>query len=349
MTAGGMSMTDREILLYNSLKNLHLLERAPKADILRDLMGLQAQFSRNPQVSLRLRAVDYAPDTWDEGLVKVWSHRGTIHVLPEVELGLHLSAKGFPRPFGENWWRLSVEKQEEWAPFLAQQVAQGNDTRDGLKKACAAAGMDEDTLGKVFYGWGGLIQEMAWRGMLVCCTGTDKRYRIPQAVSFVPQADAQRTFLRRYFAVYGPATVQDCAAFFGSKMTQLKPLLDEILPEMLCTVMDGKKYYHAKPLVLNGAIPPCVLIPGFDQLVLGYRDRSRMLDSRHAKKLTNVAGIVFPAILLRGRIRARWKLDGDRVIVTPFEKLLKKDEVAVCREVKNRLGIKTIEYAATEE
>lgn len=347
MAVEGIDMAEREILLYNSLKNLHLLKRAPKAEILRDLMGLQAQFSRNPEISLRLRASDYAPDSWDDGLVKVWSHRGTIHVLPEAELGLHLSAKGFPRPFG-NWWRLSVDEQEEWAPFLAQQVAQGNDTRDGLKKACVAAGMDEDTLGRVFYGWGGLIQEMAWRGMLVCCTGTDKRYRVPQSVQFMPQAGAQRIFLRRYFAVYGPATTQDCAAFFGSKMAQIRPLLDEILPEMQCTVIDGTKYYHAEPLVTDGEIPACVLIPGFDQLVLGYRDRSRMLDKQHAKKLTNVAGIVFPAMLLRGRIRARWKLEGEKVIVTPFEKLLKKDEAAIKRAVKKELGVKEIAYQPVE-
>ena len=342
-------MTEREILLYNSLRNLHLLERTPKAQILRDLMGLQAQFARNPQISLRLRASDYAPETWDDGLVKVWSHRGTIHVLPEAELGLHLSAKGQPLPFRENYWRLSLAEQEMWAPFIANEVRNGNNTRDGLKAACTAAGMSEELRGKVFYGWGGLIQEMAWRGMLVCCTGTDKRYRVPEDVQFIDPNEARRTMLRRYFAAYGPATAQDCAAFFGVKMTVLKPLLEEILPEMQCTSIDGAKYYHARPLITEGEIPACVLIPGFDQLVLGYRDRSRMLDPKHARKLTNVAGIVFPAILLRGRIRARWKLDGEKVIVTPFERLLKKDETAIRRTVKQRLGIADIRYEAIEE
>ena len=342
-------MTDREILLYNSLKNLHLLERAPKAVILRDLMGLQAQFSRNPEISLRLRASDYAPEDWDDSLAKIWSHRGTIHVVSEDEVGLYLSAQGYPRPFEENWWRLSVAAQQQWAPFIAAEIARGNDTRDGLKAACSAAGMENEMLERVFYGWGGLIKEMAWRGMLVCCTGTDKRYRIPKDVRFVPQADARKTLLRRYFAAYGPATTKDCAAFFGCKMTQLRPLLDEVLPEMHCTIIDGTKYYHAGALVTDGEIPPCVLVPGFDQLVLGYRDRSRMIDAQHARKLTNVAGIVFPAILLRGRLRARWKLEGEKILVTPFERLLKKDEAAIRREAKRQLRIKTVEFCPVEE
>ena len=349
MTAEVIDMTDREILLYNSLRNLHLLERAPKQVILQDLLGLQAQFSRNPQISLQLRASDYSDADWDEGLVKVWSHRGTIHVLREDELGLHLSAKGYPMPFRENWTRLSVEDQERWAPFIAREIASGNDTRDGLKEACKSAGMDDDLRGRVFYGWGGLIQEMAWRGQLVCCTGTDKRYRIPANVKFIPKEEAQKILIGRYFMNYGPATEQDCAAFFGMKMAELRPLLKEVLPGMYCTVIGGKRYYHGKPLAEEGDIPPCVLIPGFDQLVLGYRDRSRMLDMRHAKKLTNVAGIVFPAILLRGMIRARWKMDDKKLIVTPFEKLLKKDETAIRREVKRRLGAKEIVYMPIEQ
>lgn len=335
------------ILLYNSLKNLHLLQPAPKQAILRDLMGLQAQFSRNPEISLLLRADDYAADTWDDGCAKIWSHRGTIHVVPEDEVGLHLSARGYPRPF-EDTWRLTAAQQEQWAPFIATQIAAGNDTRDGLKAACIDAGMEDDIREKVFYGWGGLIQEMVWRGQIVCCTGTDKRYRIPQRVEFIPQAEAQKIFIRRYFAAYGPATERDCAAFFGMKMGQIRPLLQEILPEMLCTEIDGVRYYHKNPLE-EGEIPQCVLIPGFDQLILGYKDRSRMLDKRHARKLTNVAGIVFPALLIRGKIRARWKADGDKVIVTPFEKLLKKDEAAIRREVRARLNIKTIVYNPIEE
>lgn len=341
-------MTEREILLYNSLKNLHLLERAPKEVILRDLMGLQAQFSRNPQISLRLRASDYDDATWGNGLAKIWSHRGTIHVIPEEELGLHLSAKGYPMPFRENWTRLSVADQEKWAPFIIDEIRKGNETRDGLKAACTSAGMDDDLRGRVFYGWGGLIQEMAWRGMLVCCTGTDKRYRIPQDVSFMDPDEARRILLSRYFTSYGPATVKDCAAFFGMKMIQLKPLLQGILAELVCSEIAGEKYYHARPLT-EGTIPDCVLIPGFDQLVLGYRDRSRMLDPRHARKLTNVAGIVFPAILLRGMIRARWKLEGNVIIVTPFERLLKKDMTAIRREAKRRLGIEEVIFADIEE
>lgn len=340
-------MNEREILLYNTLKNLHLLERAPKERILHDLLGLQAQFSRNPQISLRLRADDYDDQTWDEGLVKIWSHRGTIHVISQKELGLYLSAAGNNGPYCEGSWGISKRDAEQWALFLREQVLSGNDTRDGLKRACQQAGMDEELSGRVFYGWGGLIKEMCWRGQLCCCTGTDKRYLVPEVPVFIERDEARRILIRRYFASFGPATTQDCSAFFLWRMAEIKPLLEEILPELHATRIGGRTYYHAKPLETGGEIPPCVLIPGFDQFVMGYRDRDRYIDKEHSRKLVNGAGIVFPALLLRGRIRAKWKIEGERILVTPFETLLKKDEAAIRRAVREKFGraIKEIRYA----
>ena len=52
-------MTDLEMLLYNSLKGLHLLDKADTHTVVSDLMGLQAQFANYPKASLRIRASDY--------------------------------------------------------------------------------------------------------------------------------------------------------------------------------------------------------------------------------------------------------------------------------------------------
>ena len=114
----------------------------------------------------------------------------------------------------------------------------------------------------------------------------------------------------------------------------MDPLLNQLLPELVCTVVEGKRYYSLHEPVTDAALPECLLIPGFDQLVLGYKDRERMIDGRFLRQLTNISGIVSPSILIRGRIRARWKLDGQKVIVTSLDKRLKKDEAAIRRKVK---------------
>jgi hypothetical protein len=258
-----------------------------------------------------------------------------MHLVPEDELGLHLSAFDNGGPFIHGYWGISQADADRWAPFIEEEIGQGNHTRDGLKDACARAGMGEDLLHQVFYGWGGLIREMVCRGRIVCGTGTQKEYFIPKPVVWMDRDQARRVFLRRYFEHYGPATVSDCRYFFGNwKKADMDPLLQELLPELVCTVIDGKRYYSLQEPIVDGALPACVLVPGFDQLVLGYRDRDRMIDRRFLKELTNISGIVSPSILIRGRIRARWKLDGQKVIVTSFDKRLKKDEAAIRRKVK---------------
>ena len=336
-------MNDRALLLYNALKNVHSLARAPKAEVARDLCGLQAQFSRNPRISLRLRASDYSDADWDGGLVKIWSHRSTIHMVRREELGLFLSAAGQNGPFRDGWWGMTAGEQARWAPFIQEQIALGNDARDGLKQACMQAGMSAERVQKAFYGWGGLIKEMTWRGMLVCGTGTDKRYALPGEIEWMDRDDARRMLVRRYFETFGPATRQDCRAFFGYPAKELDPLLKEILPELIETPLNGVRYYHARPLE-EGEIPPCVLLPGFDQLVMAYRDRDRLADAAHRQKIVNAAGIVFPVAILQGRARARWKLEKDRLLVTPFERLLKKDEAALKRAARRELNVRQVVF-----
>ena len=71
-------MTDREMLLYSSLKGLHLLEKTDTRTAVSDLIGLQAQFANYPKASLKIRASDYRENDPFKGLVKIWSHRGTM-------------------------------------------------------------------------------------------------------------------------------------------------------------------------------------------------------------------------------------------------------------------------------
>ena len=68
------------------------------------------------------------------------------------------------------------------------------------------------------------------------------------------------------------------------------------------------------------------------------------MSPENIRNVTNLAGIVFPTIIVRGKIRARWKSDGDRIQVTPFERLYKKDERAIIRAFKREFGAKMVAF-----
>ena len=337
-------LTDEsEILLFNSLKGLHLLERTDKMTVLDDLIGIQSQFYSYAQNSLIIRADDYVGDGRNDGIVKIWSHRGTMHLVSERKLALHLAAAGYPREFVDGAWNIAKKDADKWAPFIVSEIEKGNTLREGLKEACIAKGMPDGVLDRVFYGWGGLIYEMTYRGMIAGVPGNQKEYLVPHITKSWPtMEEAREEMIRTYFKQYGPATVADCKYFFGRwKASDINHIIERVLRDMYETVIGGKKYYSAKKPELNGEIPECVLVPGFDQLVMGYKDRSRMIDSEHLKKLTNVAGIVFPSVIVRNKMRARWKYDNNVITVTPFEKLLKKDEAPIRRKAKEVFGKQT--------
>lgn len=313
-------MDRKELLLY-TLQNQYLLEKGNKRDILSGLCGLQAQFANNPRYSLRIRARDFSEESWSEGLVKIWTHRNTIHVIPADELGLFLSAKGQNLDWSESWWDIPVKVKPYWSSFIRDKIASGIDEREALKAECRLAGMDEGLLKHVFHGWGGLIKEMSDRGLIAYRPGTEKRFLLPEEPAWMDRDEARFIFLQRYFERFGPATEADCAAFTGYRITEVRELLRRGKLPLKSINCDGILYFYLGDLHASRSLPACIYLSGFDQLIMGYKDRSRFMDSSDKALVVNQAGIAYPVILLNGRLRARWKKEPGRLLITPFSPL----------------------------
>jgi hypothetical protein len=68
------------------------------------------------------------------------------------------------------------------------------------------------------------------------------------------------------------------------------------------------------------------LLPGFEEYLLGYKDRSAVLDHRYATQVVPGSnGIFKPVVVENGRITGTWKRvikkDSVAVAVSPFEPL----------------------------
>lgn len=76
----------------------------------------------------------------------------------------------------------------------------------------------------------------------------------------------------------------------------------------------------------TGGVPTGHLLPGFDEYLLGYADRSAQLDPVHADRVVPGGnGIFLPMAVLRGRVVGAWtrteRSRDVRVTLTPFEPL----------------------------
>lgn len=69
-------------------------------------------------------------------------------------------------------------------------------------------------------------------------------------------------------------------------------------------------------------------LPAFDNAVLGYHDRSRIIDDAH--RGLSVTGARF--VLVDGRVAATWTVEADTVVVTPLRRFSPAERTAVAEE-----------------
>jgi uncharacterized protein YcaQ len=148
----------------------------------------------------------------------------------------------------------------------------------------------------------------------------------PSATPREEPGAALRRIARSYFASRGPATADDLAWWLGLPKTPVRAAVAELREEepdaVVEVVVDGKAMLVGRGVDAHGldadAAPGhdpelakpagVVLVPGFDEIVLGYQDRKLVADAeamRTVVPFTN--GIFRPAILIDGRLVGTWR------------------------------------------
>ena len=326
---------DREELQLRQLSGQRLLAPDDKDAVLRALCGLQAQFLSHALHALRLRSRDFAPGTDADGIIKSWTLRGTMHIFSESDLPLFLyrGRSHFLRPCdtlaGDE--HISAERKQVFAELIVRAVADGIDEREALKQLCFDAGLTETEAQSVFDPWGGTLRALCESDVLCHKVQEKKAFRLCPPFEPMEEAEARLEIARRYFTNYGPATLRDAAYFLGATQAQIKAWLREIPVE--AALCEGRTYYHIGNALPDGELPVCRFLAGFDPLMLGYEKKESLyLPAEHLRGIFTLAGIVQPALLLRGRVVGRWKRKGKRLAVALFEPVSAADRLLIEEE-----------------
>lgn len=135
--------------------------------------------------------------------------------------------------------------------------------------------------------------------------------------------------VRRYLAAYGPAATADVRAWSGlaglpGAVTALRPELVTFRDEAGRELLDLPDAPRPDP----DTPAPVRFLPAFDNAILGYQDRSRIIDDE--QRLLSVAGE--RVVLVDGRVAATWTTDAGTVAVSPLGRLSRADRRAVTEE-----------------
>jgi len=316
---------------------------AALAQIAGEVCGLHAQVMSSAGLSLWARieglergAVEEA--LWKQrALVKMWSMRGTLHLLPADEVGVWLAALGTFSTRGNRGYPEIDRLVDAIARTLADRVM----TRKELALAVEQITGDATLSEWVRSSWGSYLKAASFRGVLcfapslggrVCFT-TPETW-IPGGIRTADPDEGLRTVTRRFLSAYAPATGTDLAFWWGDGLRAGERMRATVAEEIVAVDVEGERAWVLIDDLedLLGAQPLRVarLLPAFDPWVIGAligrkpgSDCSSVLSSPgQRRQVFSPQGWVSPVLLLNGRIAGTWAhtLKGRELLVelAPF-------------------------------
>lgn len=350
-----MTVLDRRALNRATLDRQLLLRRSHLSamDAVERLVGVQAQYANAPYVGLwtrleHFRLDDLADRQRARDIVRGSTLRGTQHLVRAVDYPWlrALTAPTLARARQAAWGRVTAGLDlAELAEVGRDLLADGPLTRPALRDRLAQR-------------WPRFEAEaLAWSVQAIVPVlhpPPSGLWRRGRATPFVLADDwlgapvaaepEPETLARRYLAAYGPASVADLQAWSG--VTGLA----EVVPALGLAVLsdeDGRTLYDLPGMTYPDPDTPAPvrLLPEFDNLMVAYTDRTRVLSDDYRKRVC-VGAMVAATVLVDGTVRGTWKLRWDKarrteratLTVELFERLPRADRDAVAEEADRLLA-----------
>ena len=317
-----------------------LLERrrlSPLAVIER-LAGMQAQWAPAPYVGIWTRVAQFRREALERALLrgdvlKATLMRGTLHLVTAREYGTFFAAL---RDY--LWWAdpESGVIGERAAPALRLLYADGAKPW-GVARECLEReyGVTEE-----------LTRRRAWyvarvRGHVLHAPET-ALWRVARQTLYraVPEPEdldvqtARRELVRHYLAAFGPASRADIAGWSGLRVRDVAPALEALEPLRRFADEGGQELLDLgrAPLPPAQTPAPVRFLPKWDNVLLGFADRRRVLPEEYRKRVIGKNGDVAQTFLIDGFVTGTWRAEKGRVATEPFEPLPRAQRVEVAEE-----------------
>ncbi|KAA6214481.1 winged helix DNA-binding domain-containing protein [Streptomyces albofaciens JCM 4342] len=162
-------------------------------------------------------------------------------------------------------------------------------------------------------------------------TATATGAATPDSAAFGPTTPdpVGAALIHRYLAAYGPAASADLRAWCG--LAGLPAAVAAVRDELI-TFRDerGRELLDLPdaPRPDPDTPAPVRFLPAFDNAILGYQDRGRIIDDAH--RGLSVAGA--RVVLVDGRVAATWTVEDGTVTATPLRRFSRAERTAVTEQ-----------------
>jgi hypothetical protein len=334
-----------------------LLLRAPARsveEIVSWFGAMQAQDMNSVLWSLGARLPGWSLDDVNAALEKrevlrTWPMRGTVHLVPSEDAHWMLELMGSRQLAGAEKRRAQIGLDQQTAERAVDLLGFALAGGKRLTRAECMATLTEggiDVSGQRGYH---LLWYASQRGVSAIAPHVGKEQTFVLLDDWVgtprrpSREEALGLIALRYFRSHGPATRKDFAGWTGLPMVDCKVGI-AVAGDALATVdVEGVEMIMSSA-VEGGDPTGWLALPGFDEYMLGYKDRSMMASPADLAAIIPGGNGVFQSTIVRdGRVVATWKrvLGARGVVVTvlPLSSLAGADLDRVLKPFAAFLGV----------
>lgn len=291
--------------------------------------------------------IDAAIESGD--VLRTWPMRGTIHFVPPGDARWMLEATGVRALSGaaarREYLGLDLATVDKAADILRSALRGGKSlTRTEAIRVMNDGGIH--TAGQHSYH---IIWYVSQIGVTCIGPNQGKEQTIVLLDEWAPDQrslshdDGLRELAFRYFRSHGPTSHQDFMGWAGIPARDARAAILANGDDLVSVPGEGKTLWmtpqlrdQADEILATGSAARTWALPGFDEFLLGYKDRSLVLADEFKQRIIPGSNGVFqPTLVHQGRVIGTWRraVKKTRVDVTllPFQRLTKTSRAGVDR------------------
>ncbi len=282
-------------------------------------------------------------------VLRTWPMRGTIHLIHPANAHWMLDLTGRRALNGvqARWDYLGLDKPtvQRAAEVLGQSLRGRRMTRSQCLTTLHEAGIDTE---------GQRAYHLLWYAAQIGVTcigpneGNEQTFVLLDDWAKYPRTpsrdEALALLARMYFRSHGPASRADFQRWTGLTATDSKHAIAGA--DLSAVSLDGQELWTVPGEAPDP--PEMLLLPGFDEFMLGYKDRSLFLQSDHLPRVVpGMNGVFRPTVVERGQVIGTWQrrlmAKSVRLTVSGFDPLTSAQRAAVAAPAE-----KYAAYSGTE-
>jgi len=271
-------------------------------------------------------------------IIRTWPMRGTLHFVAAADVRWMLSLTSPKNLAGAARRREALGLDDKTLArcrkiFIG--ILQGGKQRSRNEMYAALEHAGIPATGQRGYH---ILWNSALHGLICFAATTDKEQNFALLEEWVrpvkekTREDALAEFALRYFTSRGPVTIHDFIWWSGLSAGEARAGFESVKSQLVHETVNKQTYWMPPDTIVPKDVPSAFALPGFDEYLLGYKDRSDVLDPAHSEKICPGGnGMFAPTIVINGRVVGTWKRAFKKksieIVATPFTALEKAERL----------------------